>query len=92
MGIEEEVKRLQWQSRRGMWELDLMLVPFVRDCFQGLDKEDRQRYEQLLECEDQDLFVWLMQRDLPEEPEYRVILEKIITYAEHGDLSNFKSL
>ncbi len=92
MSIEEEIKRLQWQSRRGMWELDLMLVPFVRDCFRDLDATDRQRYEKLLECEDQDLFVWLMQRDLPEEPEYRHILQKIIAYAEHGDLSNFKSL
>ena len=92
MSIEEEVKRLQWQSRRGMWELDLMLVPFVRDCFRELSEDDRKRYEKLLECEDQDLFVWLMQRDLPDEPEYRVILEKIIAYAEDGDLSNFKSL
>ncbi|WP_086480618.1 succinate dehydrogenase assembly factor 2 [Oceanospirillum sanctuarii] len=92
MSIEEEVKRLQWQSRRGMWELDLMLVPFVRDCYRDLDETDRKRYEKLLECEDQDLFVWLMQRDLPEESEYRLILQKIIAYAEHGDLSNFKSL
>ncbi|MFG1490842.1 succinate dehydrogenase assembly factor 2 [Oceanospirillum sp. HFRX-1_2] len=92
MSIEEEVKRLQWQSRRGMWELDLMLVPFVQNCFRDLDEVDRKRYEKLLECEDQDLFVWLMQRDLPEESEYRLILQKIIAYAEDGDLSNFKSL
>jgi len=92
MSVEEEVKRLQWQSRRGMWELDLMLVPFVQDCYRQLDVEDRARYEKILECEDQDLFVWLMQRDLPEEPEHRLILQKIIAYAENGDLSNFKSL
>ena len=92
MSVEEEVKRLQWQSRRGMWELDLMLVPFVRDCYQDLDAADRARYEKLLACEDQDLFVWLMQRALPDEPEYRMILQKIIAYAEHGDPSNFKSL
>lgn len=92
MSIDEEVKRLQWQSRRGMWELDLMLVPFVRDCFKDLDTADRERYEKLLECEDQDLFVWLMQRDLPEDSDHKVILQKIIQYAEDGDLSNFRNL
>ena len=31
MSIEVEVKRLYWHSRRGMWELDQLLVPFVEE-------------------------------------------------------------
>lgn len=92
MSVDEDVKRLQWQSRRGMWELDLMLVPFVRDCFKDLDEANRIKYEKLLECEDQDLFVWLMQRELPEESEHKDMVDKIIAYAEAANLSNFKSL
>ena len=92
MSVDEDVKRLQWQSRRGMWELDLMLVPFVRDCFKDLDEADRIKYEKLLECEDQDLFVWLMQRELPEESEHKDMVDKISAYAEAANLSNFKSL
>ncbi|MAC45594.1 succinate dehydrogenase assembly factor 2 [Oceanospirillum beijerinckii] len=92
MSVEEEVKRLQWQSRRGMWELDLMLVPFVRDCYRELSEHDRIRYEELLKCEDQDLFVWLMQREVPAESEHKDMVEKIIAYAEDGDLSKFRHL
>ena len=32
-----ELNRLFWHSRRGMLELDLLLVPFVREVFASLD-------------------------------------------------------
>ncbi|OPX56074.1 antitoxin CptB [Oceanospirillum multiglobuliferum] len=92
MSLETEINRLHWQSRRGMWELDLLLVPFIKNHYAELDQDDRKRYEDLLACEDQDLFVWLMRRELPEHPEHRIIVEKIIEYAENSDLDHFKSL
>lgn len=92
MNVEDKAKRLQWQSRRGMWELDLMLVPFVRDCFTQLSEEDQLRYEKLLECEDQDLFVWLMKREVPAVSEHKEMVEKILAYSENADLSVFRNL
>lgn len=92
MSLETEINRLHWQSRRGMWELDLLLVPFIKNRYAELDQDDRKRYEALLACEDQDLFVWLMRRELPDHPEHRIIVEKIIAYAENSDLDHFKSL
>lgn len=73
-----ELNRLFWHSRRGMLELDLLLVPFVREAFSGLDAEDQQRYRQLLECEDQDMFGWFMQRSEPEDPDLRRIVRMIL--------------
>lgn len=62
---DPELKRLYWHSRRGMLELDLLLVPFARDRLAALTGEERESYRQLLAQEDQDLFVWLTQRETP---------------------------
>lgn len=52
--------KLFWHSRRGMLELDLLLLPFLEQCFDELGIGEQEIYEQLLKSEDQDLFAWLM--------------------------------
>lgn len=73
-----EYKRLVWHSRRGMLELDVLLVPFVREVYPELAPEDQSRYRQLIECEDNDLFSWFMQRTRPEDPELARIVDLIL--------------
>ena len=73
-----ELNRLFWHSRRGMLELDVLLVPFVREAFSDLDEADQQRYRKLLECEDQDMFGWFMQRSEPDDPDLRRIVRMIL--------------
>jgi antitoxin CptB len=73
-----ELNRLFWHSRRGMLELDVLLVPFVREVFSALDAEDQQRYRKLLECEDQDMFGWFMQRGEPDDPDLQRIVRMIL--------------
>lgn len=63
MLTEIEYKKLAWHSRRGMLELDLLLVPFVEERLRGLGIADQLLYERLLEEEDQDLFAWLLLRE-----------------------------
>lgn len=76
-----ELNRLFWHSRRGMLELDLLLVPFVREAFSSLAADDQQRYYKLLECEDQDMFGWFMQRSEPDDADLqrivRIILDRV---------------
>ena len=69
MADATELNRLFWHSRRGMLELDVLLVPFVKEVYPSLDAEDQARYRKLLECEDQDMFGWFMQRGEPEDHE-----------------------
>ena len=64
---EDELKCLQWRSRRGMLELDVLLEPFTRDALSGLSEVDQHAYVQLLECEDPDLFSWFMSKARPED-------------------------
>ncbi len=73
-----EVNRLFWHSRRGMLELDLLLVPFLKEAYRSLPKEDRDRYQNLLTSEDQDMFGWFMKRETPEDPDMARIVKIIL--------------
>ena len=69
--------RLLWASRRGMLELDLILTPFVENVYDTLSEDDQLRFEVLLECEDQTLFMWFMQREYPSDPNMERIIKII---------------
>lgn len=75
---QSELNRLFWHSRRGMLELDVLLVPFVREVYPSLDAENQARYRKLLECEDQDMFGWFMQRGEPDDADLRLIVRMIL--------------
>lgn len=64
---ENELKCLQWRSRRGMLELDVLLEPFTREALADLSENDQQTYVRLLECEDPDLFSWFMSGERPDD-------------------------
>ncbi|WP_447895593.1 FAD assembly factor SdhE [Vreelandella sp. GE22] len=85
-------KRLYWHSRRGMWELDLLLIPFLENRFDSLSAEDRLTYQRLIEEEDQDLFVWLMHREWPADPDLRRLVQMIVEHAETTDNSAYRTL
>ncbi|PMR77061.1 succinate dehydrogenase assembly factor 2 [Billgrantia endophytica] len=67
-----------------MWELDLLLIPFLEHCYDGLDEEDKASYRALIAGEDQDLFGWLMRREEPDSA-YKRIVELIQAHAENAD-------
>lgn len=72
-----EYNRLVWGSRRGMLELDLILLPFLENVYKGMAPEEQKLYEQLLAEEDQDLFSWLMNRSDPADPNLLRIVQII---------------
>ena len=85
-------KRLYWHSRRGMWELDLLLIPFLEKRFDTLSEEEQLTYQRLIEEEDQDLFVWLMHREWPEDPDLRHLVQMIVEHAETTDNTAYRTL
>lgn len=82
MYTEEDIRRLTWQSRRGMWELDLLLVPFMEQGFRDLDEADQDRFVSLLDCEDQELFMWFMKRDVPPNEDYARIVGIVLEHVQ----------
>lgn len=70
-------ERVFWHSRRGMLELDLVLVPFARSRYTQLDAADRQAYRDLLDCDDTDIFEWLINGETPPLADLARIVERI---------------
>jgi antitoxin CptB len=81
MIAQEELNRMRWAARRGMLELDLVLGPFVASRYAQLSQQDRHRFQQLMLCEDQDLFAWFMRRAQPEDEELAGIVSQILQFA-----------
>ena len=75
---EDDLKRLRWHSRRGMLELDLILVPFAEQQLEALGDERLARYRNLLAQEDQDLFSWFIRRNQPASSELKDMVDFIL--------------
>lgn len=60
---------LRWRSRRGLLELELLLLPFVRKRLESLSLADKALYARLLEHDDCDIFDWIQARAAPDDPE-----------------------
>lgn len=78
-------QKIFWHSRRGMLELDLLLVPFATEAFEFLSPQDQLLYSELLEQEDQDLFAWLMGRSAPADPRFNSIIKLILAHSRKAD-------
>jgi antitoxin CptB len=53
--------RLIFRSwHRGTQESDFLLGSFADSCLAGLDNDQLQRFETLLDCSDPDLFEWIL--------------------------------
>lgn len=75
---ETQFRRLWWHSRRGMLELDVLLLPFLEEAYRDLAPDDQARYQKLLSCEDSDMFEWFMQRSRPEDPDHQRMVDLIL--------------
>ncbi|MFT5563078.1 MAG: antitoxin CptB [Candidatus Azotimanducaceae bacterium] len=68
---EEKLNRMRWRSRRGMLELDLMMLPFFDEVYRTLSLNRQVAFQRLLEQEDPDLWDWFSQKGEPEDPDLR---------------------
>ncbi|CAM3822630.1 FAD assembly factor SdhE [Rouxiella silvae] len=71
--------RIHWACRRGMKELDMAIMPFFNYEFDTLSDEDKQQFARLLECDDPDLFNWLMNYGEPDDVELKRMVNLIQT-------------
>ena len=72
-----EKSRLQWRCRRGMLELDLLLLPFVEKAYDSLNEAERHQFHLLLDLQDQDLLECLMLQKTPEDESLNDIISKV---------------
>lgn len=71
-------RRLWWHSRRGMLELDVLLVPYTESVYPELNEDDQRIYRRLIDNEDQDLWNWFLEKSVPEDAELAYMVRKIL--------------
>lgn len=74
---DAEFNRLRWQCRRGMRELDLLLLQFLDGGYPELDIIGMDAFTRLLECPDALLLEWLLGRQRPSDKEVANVVEHI---------------
>lgn len=72
-----EINRLRWQCRRGMRELDLLLLQFLDTGYAELNTGAAQAFVRLLECPDMLLLEWLLGRQIPSDKEVADVVQRI---------------
>jgi antitoxin CptB len=79
MDTEKEVTkaRILWQCRRGMLELDILLLSFCNHCYESLTSKQKELFDQLLQCSDQELYDWLLQKSKPKNANLLAIVQMI---------------
>jgi antitoxin CptB len=77
-GLQDEtLRRLRWQCRRGLLELDLWFVRFLEQQYSSLTAEEQDAFQSLLEQPDQLLLAWLQGQQEPP-PDLKIIIDKVI--------------
>jgi antitoxin CptB len=77
-GLQDEtLRRLRWQCRRGLLELDLWFVRFLEQQYSSLTAEEQDAFQSLLEQPDQLLLAWLQGQQEPP-PDLKTIIDKVI--------------
>lgn len=74
---DEALRRLQWQCRRGLLELDLLFTRFLERHYSALSVAEQDAFQRLLEQPDPTLLAWLQGQQEPP-PDLKTIIDKVI--------------
>ncbi len=75
---EADLNRLRWRSRRGMLELDLLLLPYFDEVFRDLSEAKQEVFIRLLEQDDPDLLQWFSQKGRSDDEELANLVDEIL--------------
>jgi antitoxin CptB len=73
-------QQVRWRSRRGMLELDLLLAGYAKDIYPNLPEPQKQGFEALLACEDNDLDAWLSKGQQPVNDQLATAVSAVLAY------------
>jgi antitoxin CptB len=74
---ESELRRLRWRCRRGMRELDQLMLRYLDRRWLQATAEERADFERLLDTEDDRLWRWFMGREAVDDPALKALVEHI---------------
>ena len=68
MIVDRTLARLEWRCRRGMKELDFLLLRYLRECHPQAGSDEHAAFVEFLELPDPDLVRYLIAGDVPTDP------------------------
>ena len=74
-----EESRLRWQCRRGMRELDELLLDYLERRYPDDGEADKAAFRALLELADPELNAYLLQRQTPNSEPIARVIERILS-------------
>ena len=78
MSEDAELRRLRWRCRRGMRELDQLMLRYLDGRWPAADEAERALFLRLMDTEDDNLWRWFMGRERPEDTGLASIVERIL--------------
>ena len=75
-----DYRKLLWRARRGMWELDQLLVPYCEEVIPGLSTDSQDSFARLLQEEDADLLNWFSLESSPEDNDLKIAIKAILSW------------
>jgi antitoxin CptB len=83
-GLDQESRRLLWQCRRGLKELDILLEGFARAVLPGALPEERRAFAELLGLTDPELARYLLGGQTHPKPHLAHLVQRIRALCRSG--------
>lgn len=77
-----EISRIRWQCRRGMRELDQLLLGYLENCYANDSDAEKAAFRAVLELADPELNAYLLQRQRPSSESIAGAIERILRRTE----------
>ena len=78
--MNELKKKILWECRRGLWELDAILIPFIENNFDYLEENEISDFQRLLAYEDIEIFDILVNKKSFDDVSLKQITKKILSF------------
>ena len=78
--------RLEWHCRRGMRELDVVLMRYFERDYDAADADERAAFEKLLSLQDPEILDLLTGRIVAEDRGLRHVVERVLANSRPEDL------
>jgi len=75
----EFLHKLRWRCRRGMQELDLLLLAFLDTRFEAAEPTIQQAFLDVLAMQDPDIFHLLTGRSMSDDPQVQQVVDVLLT-------------
>ena len=76
--MDEGLRKLEWRCRRGMKELDILLLRYARGRLPAAPAAERDLFAEFLELPDPDIARYLLAGDEPDDPRHAALCRALL--------------